>query len=584
MGFLNRITTYLNEASRKAISEDNDNLEKKLFTFLTHIVDANDNGTMRSEDVRELNEDIVYFVLNGTDVRNNERAFVAAINWAHVDNAVKSETLLSGTGLSETALLSHGTQTQIFSTKTEKLTTAERKLANRYWNLIWEDYIKITKEEDETNQRLTFNHWLLNYTANPLNTGIYWGNKGEEDKIDGGYFWIPPETLELLGISCKNGRPHETLQLSPYFNRTVNYDSQLSRLKAHMSKMAQRRPELNHLGNVAFSVYHIIRSYGCWGGNSFYSIPVGSLEGRSLIMSLCSQRPLNEQVIERWALVANKIFRDIMPQEINLHDAIKREMHFMNATYALGHNLKNRLLDAPSKVSNISLKLKRVFDNHKITEREKDEVISEVLNLQVQVQSLANTGNLLDLMARAMTEGSENVFSLKPAWHEKESINLRDLFVKICGKFATIKGDGKYPKINISTLSKDLFICTSPKTAIRPADFVFEEIFFELLINAAGYGKVYVKDEKNWVDIEVKNEGTRLMIINTSNAPISDEVKFQGKEEGKEIVISEIAQGGLLHIYWFLELTGIGSLSFMIDRTNNRFTAIITFTDLKKIP
>jgi hypothetical protein len=84
MGFLNKLMIHLNNATKVALSEGNNTLDKKLYAFLCKMLEADANGKLVCNEIKELNEEVVYFVLNGTDIRNNNRAFVAGMNWANL--------------------------------------------------------------------------------------------------------------------------------------------------------------------------------------------------------------------------------------------------------------------------------------------------------------------------------------------------------------------------------------------------------------------------------------------------------------------------------------------------------------------
>jgi hypothetical protein len=110
------------------------------------------------------------------------------------------------------------------------------------------------------------------------------------------------------------------LNLSKDFVGGNKHDNALNKIKTHMDEMDQDNIELSNLNNIGFTVYHILRSYGCWGGNSFYSIPINygsAKEKRIGVLSICTKKPLSEKLIERWSLVANKIFKDIILHEID---------------------------------------------------------------------------------------------------------------------------------------------------------------------------------------------------------------------------------------------------------------------------
>lgn len=595
MAFLNKLMIHLNNATKEALKEGNNTLDKKLYAFLCKMLEADADGKMICEEIRNLNDDVVYFVLNGTDIRNNERAFVAGMNWAKLDERLLEKTFLENTALDGVTLESEtGNKTLLYSSKKENLRNKkeEAQYINRCWNLVWEDYLQLTMEQQDKNNLFTFNHWLLNKTKHPLNIGVYWGEQDETKEIDGGYFHLSIEALRKLGALDVKKDDFNPLQLPRDYSNKISYDRDLNDIEKHMSEMEQDDEGLNNISNIGFAVYHIIRSYGCWGGNSFYSVPINygsAKEKRIGVLSICTKKPLSEKMIERWSLVANKIFKDIILHEIDLFKELERKSNFIRATYSLGHNLKNRVLDGDKKIEEIRTEVEKMIDNFNTLSNQqfdKKKILEQISNSGLQVKSLSNTGNLLDLIARAMTEKFDNIFLQKEDWHSKNEKGLSEFLVSLYkDKFYVVSKLGNYGAINLEKLADSIKIKPwlengAAEQKIRPADFIYEEIFFELFVNALGYGYSAVEDGKNLVQIDVYNEGNKIIVANTPSKPLNENTKFNSLADNTELNADAVAHGGLLYISNFLTITNTGSLNVCLDKKGNKFKIVMQFEGL----
>lgn len=382
MGFLNKLMIHLNNATKVALSEGNNTLDKKLYAFLCKMLEADANGKLVCNEIKELNEEVVYFVLNGTDIRNNNRAFVAGMNWANLHKTLLDRTFSEKASLANTNPQNEaGNKTLIYSTNQEDLKSKKEdsRYINRCWNLVWEDYLKLTLEEEKRNL-FTLNHWLLNKTKHPLNIGFYWGCESKQKSADGGYFHLPKNTLKKIKAFDVKLESFNPLNLSKDFVGGNKHDNALNKIKTHMDEMDQDNIDLSNLNNIGFTVYHILRSYGCWGGNSFYSIPINygsAKEKRIGVLSICTKKPLSEKLIERWSLVANKIFKDIILHEIDYFTQLEKKKSFSLTTHSLmteiNTSLKpqlnyideeiDKITDPSEKLVNAKEELKRLVQN-----------------------------------------------------------------------------------------------------------------------------------------------------------------------------------------------------------------------------
>ena len=98
--------------------------------------------------------------------------------------------------------------------------------------------------------------------------------------------------------------------------------------------------------------YHLLRTYSCWGGVSFLSLPIiiaaGNGEGESsassrMVISVCSNRPLNDQEILMWESIGHFVFPQLASGDlVTRHQAVvEQRERFLMQTRNLAHEIKN---------------------------------------------------------------------------------------------------------------------------------------------------------------------------------------------------------------------------------------------------
>lgn len=472
--------SHLNSATKVALSESNNTLDKKLYAYLCKMLEADENGKLISDEMREINEDVVYFVLNGTDIRNNKRALAAGMNWAKLDERVVEGTLLKETNLAGVLPQDEmRNRTLLYSTKKEDLSTKidEARYINLCWSLISEEYLQLTTEQEAKNNLLTLNHWLLNKTNTPLNIGVYWGHDPMNVDTDGGYFHLEKETFKNIGVSNIHKDEFNPLWLPKNFAGNFKYDRSLNEIKNHMSEMTQDNDVFNTFKNIGFAIYHIIRSYGCWGGKSFYSIPINygsENEKRIGVLSICSKKPLSEKLIERWSLVANKVFKDTILHEIDLFKEYERKNRLISATYGIGHLFGNSIEDAETPFN----VLKAFVDNDKTPNDTVNNIREKMGEVQVGFSKLKDISKILHILAKALKEKDSNIFE-REGWHSTENLNVFEIIKnlenrEVDSKTCLIEFD------SINAIRLNPFLCDGK---LLPAKFIYENLFLELFIN-----------------------------------------------------------------------------------------------------
>lgn len=283
-----------------------------------------------------------------------------------------------------------------------------------------------------------------------------------------------------------------------------------------------------------------------------------------LLLSLATNRPLTTDELTFVNLILYRIVSQTKTEKMKE----ERITDLIQTTYSLGHNLKNRLIDSDKLMKDLVLDI----SDSSLDCNEKEELVRNANNVSKKINSLFNTGKILDLTGRFMTENK---------WEENW---LTDNCLNICSFIETFENDtfidinmhGKYAKINIEGLSKKLIIEKwLNEDTRRPADFVYEELFFEMFINALNYGKEYIDNDRKYVDIFISSEGNDIKISNTTFKEIKNNEKFKHLSKGIPIKPNLIRHGGLRYMFKFLSQTETGDIDIVLDKENNIFTVVL---------
>jgi len=245
-------------------------------------------------------------------------------------------------------------------------------------------------------------------------------------------------------------------------------------------------------------------------------------------------------------------------------DKIERQnvTDLVQTTYSLGHNLKNRLLDTDRQMNDLIEDLK----SSSLKDEEKQDVVRYATNVSLKVKSLFNTGRILDLIGRFMTTKE-----WQPEWLTSGNYMFIDKIPN--SELAKVSISGKKPKIIMDDLPKELKLLgwLGKDENQRPLDFVYNELFFELIINGLTYGKAKIVDDTKYVDIKITSKNGKIFIANRPATSIKDNDKFIDWKKNKPVNPEEIGHGGLLYIHRFLTQTNIGVMSIILDDKEDEF-------------
>lgn len=219
--------------------------------------------------------------------------------------------------------------------------SAEQTLVNNarcIWGAIWERY-QIETRNGMRQNRFTWNQYLAHNAKRPRVIGLTWGN-GHNKELDDLYWSLTPKLAKSLGI-CLDGKQTTLDAMAEHCSFASRETTDLRRLADRLGEMSPSSPKAVLTENVAFSVYHLIRSFAFWGGSSFLSIPIRhSLDGvdKTAILSICTKRELFENEISRWELIATKILSPLLSVE---ESDLRRRAERTTAVEAGEHTAKN---------------------------------------------------------------------------------------------------------------------------------------------------------------------------------------------------------------------------------------------------
>ena len=282
--------------------------------------------------INKLTEDMVYIVLNHPppNVGRVERHFVAAINWSNVD--LRTKAWLSSYHPPSTPA---GVQSKckVVFLNPQPSDKKLEKVANTLWSNLWNEYWDITQNADK---RDTWNHLLLKPRVQPLPMGLYWGDESSTD-FCAAYFHLRKEVAKIICLSCLDGKNpiEELLAIKPTEIGALDASSlNLSELQPLRALCNAIDPEGNNVKNqtppdaIAWMIFHLVRSYAVWGGNSFLSIPIviGTAKmSHTAVLSICSKKPLKMEAFREWCVVADALLRPFVEED--MFSSVKQHVH-----------------------------------------------------------------------------------------------------------------------------------------------------------------------------------------------------------------------------------------------------------------
>lgn len=317
-------------------------------------------GDVANEDEREqvermrqsLLEKVVFLVLNFTPLRRPEqRVFVAALNWDHVEPAVKPFATEWTFGDTAGMLNDEVCPISVIAPPGE-LTVAQEMGIMALWQEKWNEYFRITRE-GVFEHRYTWNQFLLKVATFPRGLGIFLDGTSRSESLTETEPLRVPWHFAAVDQSelAATGLPHDCLSAAgrvgllksgpscfrPPSSVTTGFNT-VRELWEKCVPSEEFRPQI--LGAIPWAVHHLVRCYSFWGGSSFLSIPVtfGAVAAnRTAVLSLGTTVPLDERETTRWQMLATTIFSPLLAEEaIRLAKTAER----VTVLEAIGHTLK----------------------------------------------------------------------------------------------------------------------------------------------------------------------------------------------------------------------------------------------------
>jgi len=380
--------------------------------------------------------------------------------------------------------------------------------AERLWIHKWNEYWDITQEEVARAGIYTWNHLLLKEGARPLPIGICWNPSLHSTGDVLPYFPVSKSALEQIGVGSHNTEDwiRSLLKLPVAFGEvpikegTTSW-TELSHLKAIFDEVDGSGLETRTPSGVARKVFHLIRSYAIWGGSAFISIPVviGTAGfSHTAVFSICTLRPLSSMEYRDWRLIAGVLLRPLLEREIL---DLAKQQDFVEAAYSIGHPFKHRFNDLQGSVDELYgsvTKFDRLFagtpDASRFAEERKD-----LLEIREFVYANAQTcRRVSELMNFIASLRKANSFTqLKGKYLVDVPYRFVEHITKYCDSpfiryFDSRKGCVSIGPNSVDQLKQcDLRIepfTTSLWNNMRPFNSLYDELFYELLLNTAHYG------------------------------------------------------------------------------------------------
>lgn len=225
-------------------------------------------------------------------------------------------------------------------------------LISASWQRAWQEYAELTRNLQDRGV-YTWNQYLLHGAAFPSPLGVIWsGDRNDEPPAD--YFELDAGILETIGVPNK---------LSPGTSRN-DFMCELSRdrdlwdfnlsddVVERWMNMSRDDETLDIQSCAKAGTYQLLRTYSCWGGNAFLSLPIiiaaGNGEGEAsgssrMVISVCSTRPLNDQEILIWESLGHFVFPQLASGDLVIrHQAVAAQRErFLLQTRNLAHEIKN---------------------------------------------------------------------------------------------------------------------------------------------------------------------------------------------------------------------------------------------------
>lgn len=439
------------------------------------------------------------------------------------------------------------------------------------WLDRWREYVTLT-EGLESQGLITWNQLLLKNVARPHVMGTAWNWPDDNSPLS--YYTLVDEyLLSELGLPSGESLPSwaESLWNTPIEQPLAASDQvhrELDRLITRCQKMEPR--QIFSVREARWALYQLLRSYALWGGGCFLSIPIAfggtALTEATSVLSLCTSRPLNEREVLQWRSIGREIFQPLIARE---SEAVIRQdltnRRYVHSTYGIGHALKNRVMP-----------LRRQLDEAlRLTET--GELKQSLLVAEQVATSIRDFGHLLNFFGQVRKAGRLGMRALSKDVVLANELQLGARLSSLLSTLTPTLGARTQAKVAPTSDLSDLVglvvrpFCDNDKAgrAVRPIDEFYDEILYELCVNAANYGPlVRAQDGSDQVSISVTvTENLELIISNQFERTTGRFPKI-AKDEWIDWPNEASDGGGLYYSALALSMTETGAIALMVTEND----------------
>lgn len=357
------------------------------------------------------------------------------------------------------------------------------------WTERWREYAALT-ESHELQGFPTWNQLLLGHVARPHVMGAAW--RWPSEATPPSYYTLVDESLLLeLGLPSLvsvDGWPELlwNASLSPSAT-SADAHREIERLVARCKRMEPRLPFT--VQQARWALYQLIRSFALWGGTCFVSIPIAfggtTLTEATSVLSLCTTRPLSEREILQWRSIGREMFQPLIARESET--VIRQEVanrRYVHSTYGIGHALKNRVMPLRRQLDEAL----QLTDSHQVTQ--------SLLVAEQVATSIRDFGHLLNFFGQFRRAGRLGMRALSKDVVLSEDLMLGSRLSQLLATLTPTLGARTQAKVvPRSDLSRLGGLAIRPfiqsdrlGVPVRPIDEFYDEILYELFVNAANYG------------------------------------------------------------------------------------------------
>ncbi len=304
------------------------------------------------EELDHLFDDVVYVVFNIPERIEDhiKRLFTVIMNPKLVTTSNDLLARISRTKTTETA--SRADQAPVIYRDKSQTDQQRLDLISSSWQRAWQEYADLTRKLQDRGV-YTWNQFLLHGAGRPRPLGVVWSALSDESMpVD--YFKLEADVLETIGLppeTPSEATRNDLLCELPLDRELWNFSLPDDIIERWM-RMRGNDATIDLESCAKAGTYHLLRSYSCWGGSAFLSLPITIAAGNDdgdtssssrMVISVCSNRPLNDREILVWESLGHFVFPQLASGDLVMrHQAVAEQRErFLMQTRNLAHEIKN---------------------------------------------------------------------------------------------------------------------------------------------------------------------------------------------------------------------------------------------------